>query len=400
MKIAECTKPLELRARDYVMSTNTRRTKLDFTIGANPMLQDGGETFTDPYTTLRLRHEATQSLALSFGAEYRRTKVSDQSIGFDEVGTPITYTGFGERALAKVSAGIEGGIGAPFGYKLNLSHTDLTYSGADLGTDYYDRTTDTVSGGLRFDLSAMTSLTLDGSHSHYEADNANRLQRDTDRLSFGVNQRLDAATMLGFSAGYSRVDVSSLTRDETTKGATFGASLMRDDTRGRYGLSYDRSIGENGARDTFSLSRTTETRLGELDAMIGLSQGESGTTDVIGSLAYSAELPRDKFGVSLVRAVQTDDDGEDVVSTRLRGTYGHQLNDRDGLNFGLGVSSTEAQASDKLRLDASVAYERSLTADTSLSAGVRMAVSQQSNREDATSQSVFVSLTRQMDFLR
>ena len=89
-----------------------------------------------------------------------------------------------------------------------------------------------------------------------------------------------------------------------------------------------------------------------------------------------------------------------MVSTRLRGSYGHRLNDRDGLNFGLGVSTTEAKASDKLRLDASVAYERTLTMDTSLSAGVRMAVSQQTGREDATSQSVFVSLTRQMDFLR
>lgn len=382
----------------YLYEMRTRQTQLRFNAAVAPETDsDGSGTY--PSFGLNLTHEAPRT-KLTFGANYVRARVTDQSISVDEAGTIVAYDVSGERSLTGVSAGIEGGIGMPLGYNLNLSHSEVDYFNLPSGSDYAASKTDRISGRLRADISPMTQASLNLGHSRYASENADQTRRITDSASIGLSQRLDAITDLGFSIGRQRVETTRLSTGTKTKsGATFGLDLTRDDQLGSYTVSYDQSVTENGQRDSVLFGRSREGKFGKFSGTLGLSKGEEGDPDVIGSLNYTTDLPRDRLRASLSRAIRSDDDGNDVVSTRLTGGLSHTLSSVNALNFGVTASTLEYTSKDKVRLDASVGYQHLLTQDISLQAGMRFGFLQETDKEDADSQSLFLTLTREIEFL-
>lgn len=389
----------ELRGRigyDYTMTTST--SALHFGVSTNPKISDADGTRPLPKAVLDFTQRTARS-ELSFGAQYTRTEVTDQSIGYDETGSVLYYDSTGERALSRITAGFTGGIDAPFGYSVSLSHSELDYYDTDPGSYYASRQT-RAQLDLRAALSAATALSFSVAHQAYEADNSDRLERRKDSVLVALSQRLDTITRLDFSIGRSRLKSERLSGTEIEEGTTLGLTLAREDARGRYTLAFDRSITETGARDQLTLAREGETALGTFSGMLGLSRGDADQTDVIAGLGYAVKLPSNTLELDLSRAVRTNDDGEDVVQTRVSGALSHELNEISALNFGLMASVTEQASYDTTRVNASVAYSHDLGADADISAGVKMALSHRSGREDADSQTFFVTLSRRFETLR
>lgn len=389
----------EMTARlgyDYTMSTAT--SALSFGLSFNPSLRSGEDVLPLPRATLRFSQKFARS-ELTLDAQYQFSRVSDQAIGYDDTGSIIYYDGAGQRSVARIGAKFTGGIDTPFGYSLGLSHSETDYHDTLTGSQTPTRL-NTVTLGLRADLSAMTQARFALSHDHYEADNADNLTRRTDAVSLQLDQRIDAVTTLGFSVGRTRIESDRLGVTETTEGTTWGLALTREDAVGRYGLTYARSLTEEGSRDSLSLSREAETRLGSFNGMIGASRGAADQTDLIAGLGYEMELPRDRLSVDLTRAIRTNDDGEDVVLTRMSGQLVHDLSEVNALNFGLTASLTEAPGEDTTRVDASVAYSHMLGVDADLSAGVRFGLSERTGQADADRQTLFVTLNRRFETLR
>lgn len=384
----------------YTYQMRTRQTDLSFTAQVRPEKEDGDDAGFYPAVGLDLTHEAART-RFSLGANYGEARVTDQSLGFDaDTGAIIEYSGTGTRAVTTVQAGVEGGIDMPLGYSLGLTHTGINYRDMSAGSSYYDSTTDGVKAGLRADVSAMTSLSLNLGHRRYAAENPQRTTRTTDSLSFGLDQRVSALTMLNASVGRERIETERR-GDETekTSGMIYGLGVTRDDPLGSYQLNYNRSITENGQRDSVIFGRKRETQFGNFLGTIGISKGEESDADWIGSLAYGKKLPRDVLSAKMSRAVQTNDDGDDVVVTRISGSVSHAFSDLNSVNLGLMASGTEYPERDKTRFDATVSYQHLLTRDVSLEAGVRFGMATQTDREDADSQSLFLTVSRQFEFL-
>lgn len=382
----------------YIYQMQTRQTLLRFNAAVAPETDDTS-TGTYPSLGFRLEHEMPRN-RVTLDAGYQRARVTDQSISVDDAGTIVAYDVSGERSLARVSAGFEGGLGMPLGYSLNMSHSEVDYFDLSQIGSYSPSKTDGVSGRLRLDLSPMTSASLNLSHQRYAADNNDRTRRTTDSASLGLSQRIDALTDIGFSIGRRQVETDRLSRGrQSESGTTFGLDLTRDDQLGGYSFGYDHTLTEQGQRDSVTVGRNREGKFGEFSGMIGLSKGENGDPDVIGSMSYTTDLPRDRLRASLSRSIRSDDAGEDVVSTRVSGSLSHTLTSANSLNFGVTASTLEYPDRDKVRLDASVGYQHFLTQDVSLQAGVRFGLLQETNEENADSQSLFLTLTREFEFL-
>jgi hypothetical protein len=384
----------------YVYEMRTRQTQLSFDARIQPQTDDNHNNGLYPRLGLNWQYEASRT-RFNFGASYGEARVTDQSLGFDEnTGAIIEYDGTGTRVMKQATAGIEGGLDMPLGYTVQASRNDVDYRDMSASSSQAPSTSTTVKAGLRADVSSMTKLNLDLSHNRYTADNVDQVRRNTDGVTLGVTQRVDAITALQASIGRQRVETHRLGRaTDTESGMVFGLGVTRNDTLGSYGLNYGRTIAESGARDTLTFNRDQQTRLGSFSAALGASRGDSKDVDWIGKLAYVAELPRDRLSASLSRAVQSDNNGDDVVVTRLSGNVQHALSEVNSLDFGLMASASEYPTRDSSRLDATMSYQHMLTQDVSLEAGVRLGLAQQSRREDAESQSLFLNLTRQFEFL-
>lgn len=389
----------ELRGR--LAYEHWRRTSIDelhFAAEVNPKLSDDEDTKPLPKVQLDYARSTARS-ELRFAAVHQRTEVSDQTIGFDEVGSIVYYDGTGERILTRATAKLTGGIDQPLGYTLQASHSDIDYSD-DSADRYYASTADRIQLDLRAELAPATGLSFSVAYQDYEADRADELTRTGLRALVGLTHRIDGATRVAFSIGRSRVETERTTGDFTEEGTTFGLLLARDDSRGGYALALDRAITENGARDEVKLTRQTETKLGAFDGMIGVSRGEDEETDVIAALGYTLEMPRDTLKIDLSRAVRTDDEGDDAVVTRVSGKLSHALGDVNSVSFGLSATTTEQETEDTTRVNATVAYTHELGTDADLSAGLRMGLSTRTGREDARSETVFVTLSRRFETLR
>ena len=384
----------------YAYALRTRQTELTFNAQVNPQTEDGGDHGLYPNLGLGFRHEAAR-VRFNLQASYAEARVTDQSLGFDDdTGAIIEYNGTGTRAISRVGGGFEGGIDMPFGYSLQLNHSEIDYKDLSNLASYYGSTTDSAKASLRGDISSMTSLSLNLGYNHYQAENPARTDRTTTDASLGLNQRIDALTSLQASVGRQEIETQRRDQeDKTTSGAIFSLGLQRDDPLGAHRISYDRTITENGERDQVIVGRDRETAFGNFNGTIGLSKGESGGTDWIGGLSYATELSRDKLSAQLSRSVRTSDDGEDVVVTRISGNVTHALSDLNSLDFGLMASATEYPDRDNTRIDATVAYQHRLTQDVDLRAGVRLGLATKTDEQDAKSQSLFLTLSRQFQFL-
>ncbi|HEY0214448.1 MAG TPA: hypothetical protein VGC40_12830 [Paenirhodobacter sp.] len=389
-----------LGALGYSYALRTRQNELTLSAQINPQTEDGGDHGLYPTLGLGFAHQESR-VKIGFQANYAEARVTDQSLGFDEnTGAIVEFNGTGTRSVTRLNGGFEGGIDTPLGYSLQLNRSEIDYSDLSEGASYYNSTTDSAKISLRGDVSSMTSLNLDLGYKHYQAENPDQTDRTSTDASLGLVRRIDALTQLTGSIGRQKIRTERLDEeDENASGAIFSLGGQRMTPLGSYRASYDRIVTENGNRDQVLVGQDRETQFGKFSGTVGLSKGENGGTDWIGALTYSTELPRDELSAQMSRALRTSDDGDDVILTRISGNITHSLSDLNALDLELMASSTEYSDRDTMRIDATLAYQRRLTHDVNLRAGVKLGLATETDKDDANAQSLFMTVSRQFRFL-
>ncbi len=381
----------------YDLHWASRTTNLSFGLGTSYEF-DKNDSVLLPDFSLGLQHE-TSRLKFSIDASRSRSRVSDQTIDFDENGALVRYDGRGDKDLTRLKAQVVAGTDMPYGASLSYSYYGIDYSNAQ-SSSLYDSRTDQFQLGLRASLSPLTEATLSGTHELYDADNEAQSQRRTDTVSLGLTQRFDALTSGTLTLGQSRVATETTEGESTREGGVYGLALTRQDKLGNYGVSYRQAITANGARDSLQLRRVRDLFSGSLLVELGVTQGESNTTDWIGQVQLKQELRRDDITLRMQRGVITDGDGFDVVVTQARAQISHDLSELSALNFDLALTQRNYDSYSTLRSDASISWDRQLTRDATLSVGLSTSLSgDDRDDEDVTSHSVFVGLKRNFDGL-
>lgn len=394
----------------FGLISQTRMSRLAVNLGSTLRMADfpdGTDSgFEAPSARLSYSREGARS-RISMDANWQNADIrflspfDDQVLILDEeTGEPLLVSDPGSRERIDFGLRYETGIDAPLGLVLTARHNELNYSDT-LDNDYYDRETDTFSAQLRLRFSPVTTGFVTASQTNYSDDDTDQTDRETRRIGVSLAHDIDPATQVRASLGTVRIDKTETVGggvrvNDVDEGLDASLALSRDLTNGSARLSYTHSAGATGDRDTLRVGRAMDLPRGTLSFNIGASQGDSGNTALVADIAYTQTLVRDSFNLSLARAVTGDDD--DVLTTRLRAGWDHEIGELSSLSLDLAYTHVEdggaGDTTERERANLQLAYNRALTEDWRLSAGYEHRLYDTENQPEARSNGVFVTLKR------
>lgn len=313
----------------------------------------------------------------------------------------------GYRETVSLGLGFETGLSSPMGFSFSADtrrrdFIDLDEEDLD---DLYDTVTDSLTASVSALVTPSTRLSLGGTISHYMAEDEEETDRMTRSLSLGASHETARGLTLSGSLGYQTIDTDETDpfglRSTTSQDGGIGSlALQQELTNGSIGVSASHSMTVNGGRSTVQLLRSLDLPDGSLAMSIGVSSGDSGRNSVVGDINYSHNLVAGRVWLTLARTVTTDDDDEDLEVTRASAGWSHDLTAVSGLIFNVDYLSTNAigEGTDRQRGRLRASYRHELTRDWDLTGGYEYTVSQREGQDDATENSVFLTIGRQFQF--
>lgn len=315
--------------------------------------EDSGSTETDlasPDIGLRYTREVPNSL-FSIGAQYRQDDVD----AFED----------------------------------DLADADLGGTRTDIGADLRIETGRTAPIGLAF--------TTSFSRSEYE-DTTDPELIDTDTLRVGIETVLRFSDIMQarIGLGYEREEETEIVGPaiETVLGS-LGLTYTLANGTATADLIFS-SEDEAGDRTTFVIGRSLTLPASTLSARLGVTNGDTGGTELIGAVAWSQELPRGALDLLLEQRVAVEDAEAETV-TAFSIELAQEVNEVSALGLSLSHEISDAP-SERIELSEFAAtYSYQLTPDWELDSGVRYRIR---NDADGRSESpdVFVALSRSFEF--
>lgn len=356
---SETTSRTQLRF-GLISQTPTQRLAFDLggTVVAGSTTENG---LTTPSARLLYRRESAAA-ALELEAFLREADVDtlDFILGSDDLNAPVVtaVTGSGTRRQTGATAMVEFGREAPFGGSFSLGRTQTDYLDTT-DPSLIDNVRTTAQLALRFDLTEVTSVTTTLSAARLDEGSAPR--EDTENLTIGLTHSLPAGA--------------------------YTASL----TIGRT---------EDGTRESLSFGRRLDLPAGQLSASFGLSRPVTGKTQGIGTLDWQQDLANATFRLGLARAVTGNDQDEETRVSRLTMSYAQELTPTIGLNLSAGLQdSHETQTGLSTRTaNLSASLRQELAQDWGLNLGITHRIKDASGTGRASSNGVFLSLSRDFVF--
>jgi hypothetical protein len=327
--------------------------RFDLSYDLQALRQGGGGITIEPgrpHLSFGYSREAANA-ALDIGLSYDHDRIEtlrpiEDFIGEDGViilpEDPEDLVGSGDRLAYGAHARLELGREAPLGFSLRASMDRIDYADVT-DPDLVDRNETSLGAALRLDLSPLTQASLGLSYDITEENNVSTTARS---LDLGVTQALSPVLGLSGTLGY---DIDT---GETTLGADIDYALAT----------------------------------GGLQLSLGLDDVALSWQQVMATSAISARASYE---------------GGSVQTSVLALGYSHALSEISGVNFGLSYTDTQDPgANDVRRAELSASYGLSVSEDWALQAGLYYGLRDEESVGQSTSSALFVTLSRDFDFLR
>lgn len=315
--------------------------------------------------------------------------------------TPITDDG---GTLIQKSGGLDlrTGINDPLGFSLSIRHDQRDYQNVT-DPQLFDRRTTSVTAGATMKVSPVTQFRFSAGVTDYDANDTPQTDRKTYDASVGVTYDIDPALVLDASIGHTTVDTIKFGTPSSRDGTTTSLRLTKTLPNGTIYGSFGTTINQNGESKTLRFGRDLTLPLGALSASLGVTETPSGDLNTVADVTYSRQMQTDSISVSLNRAVSTNSLDQDVLNTRLRVGYGHQIDNlsRIGLTFDYGRTEKAGTAavSTVERATLRATYTRQMTQDWGLTGGIELRKRTDSGAgTDADAHAVFLTLDRSFSF--
>ncbi|WP_299850497.1 hypothetical protein [uncultured Roseovarius sp.] len=399
----------------FGLTTETHNQSLSVLAGAKlrageiPSGSDIETGFVEPRISFSYMREAANSV-LDLDGSYRQSDISFQpavSDFADDDGVIVLppdfedLEGSGTRRNYNLNASLEIGREAPLGFVFTASTSGISYDQQTAALSDIER----YSAGIRsnFRFSDVTTAFAVFNYDHYEADDIQSTERNTNAVEVGVAQELSERFRFEAAIGFSETE-ETLFRvlDTTTSGVTGRATLSYDMPNGVITGNYATTRDQDGARHNVSVGRSYELPRGEIAVSVGATSKDSGDPALIGSVDYMQDLATGNFKVGINRNVSISNEDEERITTTAVMGYNHDINNISslGLDFSYGLSEGNSTADETLRTDVSASYNRDVTEDWKISTGVSYRVRDQDTSGKSDSTSIFVTLKREFDFFR
>ncbi len=378
--------------------------------------EDSG--LNDPFAAIDYARQGANS-RLSFAARYTERDVSDfvfdPDQSFDAVDAvdedivdlddlleleedDLVFSD-GTRASTDLRFDLRTGIDDPVSFRLTGASNAVTYR--DIESDALnDRTTDSLRAEIGFRLSPTTTARVTAGTVRRGEDGETGTDRDT--TSFGVGLGYDISPILRFngSVGLTEIDGSDADGDFSESGtsADLGLSQQRPNGTIDYGFSSD--IDENGRRTSVSLGRALDLRRGDIDVSLGVSDSDQTDPALTSRIRYNHPLRDGAISAGLSRVARSQDDGDEVLSTRIDVDYLYRINSvsRLSTSFDLARSEELETGEQTTATDLGLGYSRDLTRDWALNTGLRYRVSEQDPGETRDDVRLSLGVSRTFTF--
>ncbi len=372
--------------------TRTRAQTLEFGVGTQLFgdFTDGGTDefdFRNTFASLVYARAGSNS-NLRFSARYTETNLADEIV--DSI-----ITDGGTETTTEFTGRYETGIEGPLGLTLDTRYRERSFTDAD--PDLTDDTLVSLDALARFGLSRTTDLRARAGISREEESDVAGTERDVTYFGLGLATVTAGGLSVTGDLIYDSAETTTTApaTSTTEDGLGFEFTVNQSRPAGFVAAALSSRIDEAGRRTRADVTRSFDTRTGELEVSLGVvdQEGED-DLQLVGSLSYSIEDQRSAFTASVLRDATTDD-GETQIDTALRLAYRRDINAVSGWETQLGYfASEELGGTDDNRTTASVAYRRDLTEEWSMRTGYAYSKDDDGDAEN----SVFFNIQRDITF--
>ncbi|TMV07018.1 hypothetical protein FGK63_12955 [Ruegeria sediminis] len=373
-----------------------------FRIYDEPVLGSDTE-FVDPFTRFSYQRDSANS---QFGAalEYRET-----DLNFSRSLTDINLDGIIDSSDITTSAGIrtatfgnldwQTGINDPLGFQFGYFHRERDYRDTT-DPNLFNNRTDNFSVAALMRYSPVLQGNVRLSYEEFKAEDTVQTDRNTTTLSTGVSYDVSSVTTVNADIGIRQVDetfralnTNSVTEDYV---ALFTWSKALPD--GTANAVLDHTFGVNGSRTSATVGRSYQRANGSLDFNVGLTEGPFGETTWIGDLGLLYSLNTSQFAARLQRRVGTSTQSRETRQTLAYLAYDYFINPISAVSFSLDFADQEDEgpgaANPRQRANFTAAYTRAITNDWAMSFGYQHQFDDQGGTT-ASGNSVYFTLGRQ-----
>lgn len=397
------TKDRTALARTDLGFSLQRRTAIDtflFDIGGQIEFGDddpGESTIENPFFSLAFDRDVGRA-TFDLNLRFRETDVSSLVTETDEIlGVDFATLDTGKREDSNFSIGAEIGIDAPVGASLRVARDRLRYSGTTDPT-LRDQDTDTLEGTIFFRFDPRITGRLFTTLADLDVDGVGGVDRETTIFGSGVEIDLSPVLTLDLGISQDKIELNGTT-NRVEEGLSVTADLSREMANGTLGLALASEVGENGRRDSVSVSRSMELPRGALSYRLGLTQTNGLGTNPLYGIDWSQELPRGSFVVSLTQSVTTDSSANEQISSSLSVAYTQELTELSSFSARAALRRSDelrAGGIDSERIDLSLTYRRELERDWGLVSGFSHIRATQDSTADRSSNTVFIGLEKSL----
>lgn len=384
-------------------SSRTDASSFDAAIGGRLQLGEFGEDpdenggFFNPFLTLSYgRQGAGSELATSL-----LLRETDNGLDIYEIeDSTDLIIDQGTRRDLKFAAGLSLGKDAPISFDGDLAYAERRFMDTD-DPDLTDQDTVRVSADLGFALTQSARFLVTASYE--DRDDIEDIKNDETNTSVGIGLLAEIDPTLTFRGTISySINETTRTRDgarvtDTEERPTIDFALFQDRNNGTNRVSLSSELDGGGFRTTLSAGRATELRNGTLDFSLGVTQTESGHIDPVGSLDWTRQNRDSVFSLSFSNGVQTDDDDNEVLFSRLAAAFVQEITPVSGFRVSLGTSASEGlddDTDDRRYASAGLSYFHDLNEDWSFVAGYTHEYSVDGDDDTMTANQVFATFDR------
>lgn len=354
-----------------------------------------------------LRQGANARLQLQ--AQYLRTDLLfNDPLQADEITEEDLGDNTGRRNTITTGLEFETGLQSPVGLRLSLNQRDQRYSGV-IDPDLFDTDTRSATLTVPLRLSAHTEARLTYFNSRYDAEDTERTERDSERLTIGLSHALSPISRLSFDVGRSEVVETFETLpgfEDRDTGTIYNVVWNRDLPNGGLEASYSSNITQDGRRSTFEVERQFTLPDGSLTLSLGTSDGRNSSPRPIGAIRWRKENDRSSFSAALSRSSTVSTTSSEVTeTTRLNLTYGLELTELSRLSFGLRYANISeldgpADEEDRRRASFDVSLNHQVSEDWDLVTGYQFRHARRDTGSSGNSNAVFFTLKRDFGALK
>lgn len=320
--------------------------------------------------------------------------VLDLPDGFDD------FEGEGTRDDYNLDLRLDLGTAAPLGVTLEAWVS---------GEDYRDTTAPalvdsrsySLAGTARLRFSPVSEGRIRIGREIEDEDDAVETRTTADRITFGLAQEIDARARLDLEIGFAGIETETTGGRSTEEGLTGRIGYEWDMPDGRFDALLETTRSEDGARTELSFGRVRDLPLGALTARIGISQADFGDPALIGSLAWTRELPDGGVRASLDHRVTSSGAATEETVTSLALGWSRDITAVSGISLDFSyAASSETGANDTTLAGLSASYRHDLTEDWALRLGLAWRMRDEATVGSTSSEEVFLSIGREFTWLR